>query len=186
MAPTPSWVKDLKPAGPQGTELLSQERAKSNVNVKALSTFLHTQEGIDRKRTILKMDALIGSRRRWREQRDSDSCRSSTAGPTRTSRLPMSSSVSLVHMACTRACSWYVCVLRSRGFRQLANQLYRSPYVTRARPSSTRSSSSPRETTSTLAVTPRPSSATAPTYEVSRRRRPGAPRTRRSSSTRPP
>jgi acyl-CoA oxidase len=55
MAPTPSWVKDLKPAGPQGTELLSQERAKSNVNVKALSTFLHTQEGIDRKRTILKI-----------------------------------------------------------------------------------------------------------------------------------
>jgi len=55
MAPTPSWVKDLKPAGPQGTELLSQERAKSNVDVKALSTFLHTQEGLDRKRTILKI-----------------------------------------------------------------------------------------------------------------------------------
>lgn len=55
MAPTPSWVKDLKPAGPQGTELLSQERAKSNVNVEALSTFLFTQEGLDRKQKILKI-----------------------------------------------------------------------------------------------------------------------------------
>ncbi|KAI4723136.1 acyl-CoA oxidase [Aureobasidium sp. EXF-10727] len=55
MAPTPSWVKDLKPAGVQGTELLSQERAKSNVNVQALSTFLFTQEGLDRKHRILKI-----------------------------------------------------------------------------------------------------------------------------------
>ncbi|KAI4745819.1 acyl-CoA oxidase [Aureobasidium sp. EXF-12298] len=55
MAPTPSWVKDLKPAGPQGTELLSQERSKSNVNVEALTKFLHTQEGLDRKRSILKI-----------------------------------------------------------------------------------------------------------------------------------
>ncbi|KAI5197545.1 acyl-CoA oxidase [Aureobasidium subglaciale] len=55
MAPTPQWVKDLKPAGPQGTELLSQERAKSNVNVKALSTFLFTQEGLDQKHRILKI-----------------------------------------------------------------------------------------------------------------------------------
>jgi acyl-CoA oxidase len=55
MSPTPQWVKDLKPAGVQGTELLSQERAKSNVNVDALSTFLFTQEGIDRKQKILKI-----------------------------------------------------------------------------------------------------------------------------------
>ncbi|KAI4733433.1 acyl-CoA oxidase [Aureobasidium sp. EXF-12298] len=55
MSPTPQWVKDLKPAGIQGTELLSQERAKSNVNVDALSTFLFTQEGIDRKQKILKI-----------------------------------------------------------------------------------------------------------------------------------
>ncbi|KAG9603418.1 acyl-CoA oxidase, partial [Aureobasidium melanogenum] len=55
MSPTPQWVKDLKPAGIQGTELLSQERSKSNVNVDALSTFLFTQEGIDRKQKILKI-----------------------------------------------------------------------------------------------------------------------------------
>lgn len=52
--------------------------------------------------------ALIGSRRRWQEPRDFDSCRSSTTGQIRTSRLPMSSSASLVRTVCTRACSWYV------------------------------------------------------------------------------
>lgn len=55
MSPTPQWVKDLKPAGTQGTELLSQERSKSNVNVQALSTFLFTQEGLARKHKILKI-----------------------------------------------------------------------------------------------------------------------------------
>lgn len=55
MSPTPQWVKELKPAGPQGTELLSQERSKSNVNVQQLSTFLFTQAGLDRKHKILKI-----------------------------------------------------------------------------------------------------------------------------------
>ncbi|GAB7351975.1 hypothetical protein MBLNU459_g2502t1 [Dothideomycetes sp. NU459] len=55
ITPTPQWVKELKPSGPQGSELLSQERAKSNVNVEQLSKFLFTQEGLDRKRRILKI-----------------------------------------------------------------------------------------------------------------------------------
>ena len=50
----PQWVKDLKPAGPQGSELLTQERNKSNVNVDQLSTFLFTKEGRERKARVLK------------------------------------------------------------------------------------------------------------------------------------
>lgn len=54
MAPAPQWVKDLKPSGPQGSELLQQERSKSNVSVEQLSAFLFTKEGIARKRRVLK------------------------------------------------------------------------------------------------------------------------------------
>jgi len=55
VTPTPQWVKDLKPSGPQGSELLAKERSQSNVNVEKLSKFLFTQEGLDRKRKILKI-----------------------------------------------------------------------------------------------------------------------------------
>lgn len=51
----PSWVKDLKPAGPQGTELLKQERAQSNVPVEKLSEFLFTKEVLSRQDKILKI-----------------------------------------------------------------------------------------------------------------------------------
>lgn len=53
VVPTPQWVKDLKPSGPQGSELLSQERAQSDVNVQQLARFIHTDEGLERKRRIL-------------------------------------------------------------------------------------------------------------------------------------
>ncbi|KAK3722780.1 hypothetical protein LTR37_002352 [Vermiconidia calcicola] len=55
MTVTPQWVKDLKPSGPQGSELLTQERNASNVDVDKLSTFLFTKEGLERKRRILKI-----------------------------------------------------------------------------------------------------------------------------------
>jgi hypothetical protein len=201
MAPTPSWVKDLKPAGPQGTELLEQERAKSNVNVKALSTFLHTQEGLDRKRTILKIlqqekvfdksqnyfagridrfETALARAKRLRQLQVKHSW-------TDTDKQVANELISEpgpygLHESMFLVC----CVMRQQGSGSLLTQLHRSPSVTRARPSSTRSSSSPQETTSTLAVTRRPSSATAPTYEVSRQQPHGAPKTRPSSSTRPP
>ena len=54
MSSVPQWVRDLKPTGPQGSELLEQERKASNVNVDQLSTFLHTKEGLERKRRVLK------------------------------------------------------------------------------------------------------------------------------------
>lgn len=55
IVPTPQWVKNLKPGGPQGSELLTNERAQSKVNVEQLTKFLHKQEGLDRKRKILKI-----------------------------------------------------------------------------------------------------------------------------------
>ncbi|KAF5571374.1 acyl oxidase [Fusarium phyllophilum] len=51
----PDWVKALKPSGPQGSELLAQERASSDINVDQLSTFLFTKEVLDRNEKILKI-----------------------------------------------------------------------------------------------------------------------------------
>jgi acyl-CoA oxidase len=53
MAPTPDWVKQLKPSGPQGSELLAAERAKSNVPVEKLNELLLTKDIIQRKEKIL-------------------------------------------------------------------------------------------------------------------------------------
>lgn len=55
VAAVPQWVKDLKPAGPQGSELLTQERSKSNINIDKLSEFLFTKEGLARKHAILDL-----------------------------------------------------------------------------------------------------------------------------------
>ncbi|KAM5356940.1 hypothetical protein ACJ41O_003586 [Fusarium nematophilum] len=51
--PNPDWVKALKPSGPQGSELLAQERAKSDVNVGQLSAFLFTSEVLERNAKLL-------------------------------------------------------------------------------------------------------------------------------------
>ena len=55
MSSIPQWVRALKPAGPQGSELLAQERNASNVDVDQLATFLFTKEQRERKRRILKI-----------------------------------------------------------------------------------------------------------------------------------
>jgi acyl-CoA oxidase len=55
MSPTPQWVKDLKPAPPQGTELISVERDKSKISVEKLSNFLFTKETLERQDRILKI-----------------------------------------------------------------------------------------------------------------------------------
>lgn len=49
----PDWVKALKPSGPQGSELLQNERNASNLDVRRLSEFLHTKEEMQRKDRIL-------------------------------------------------------------------------------------------------------------------------------------
>lgn len=55
MANPPQWVRDLKPIGPQGTDILTQERDQSKVNTDQLSTFLFTKDGLARKHRILKV-----------------------------------------------------------------------------------------------------------------------------------
>ncbi len=55
MTPKPEWVKALKPSGPQGSELLKQERAQSNLSVEKLSNFLFTKEALDRQDRILRI-----------------------------------------------------------------------------------------------------------------------------------
>lgn len=54
-SPPPDWVKALKPAGPQGSELLAQERAQSNVNVQKLSELLHTKEALALQEKMLEI-----------------------------------------------------------------------------------------------------------------------------------
>ena len=54
-SPPPAWVQALKPAGPQGSELLAQERAQSNVDVDKLAELLHTKKALDRQQQILSI-----------------------------------------------------------------------------------------------------------------------------------
>lgn len=51
----PSWVKKLAPSGPQGSELLTQERAQSSVPVEKLSEFLFTKEVLALQEKVLKV-----------------------------------------------------------------------------------------------------------------------------------
>ncbi|KAF2471649.1 acyl-CoA oxidase [Lindgomyces ingoldianus] len=53
MAPTPDWVKQLKPSAPHGSGLLAAERAKSNLPVGRLSELLFTKEVLNRKQRVL-------------------------------------------------------------------------------------------------------------------------------------
>ena len=53
--PNPSWVKALKPSGPQGSELLKQERSKSNLDVDKLGNFMFTRELLERNERLLKI-----------------------------------------------------------------------------------------------------------------------------------
>ncbi|TPX07059.1 uncharacterized protein E0L32_011047 [Thyridium curvatum] len=53
--PNPDWVQALKPSGPQGSELLQQERAKSSLNVEQLAEFLFTRENLERQSRLLEI-----------------------------------------------------------------------------------------------------------------------------------
>jgi acyl-CoA oxidase len=53
MPTNPAWVQALKPSGPQGSELLEQERARSNLNIDQLADFMFTREYLDRRDRIL-------------------------------------------------------------------------------------------------------------------------------------
>ena len=51
----PQWVKKLTPSGPQGSELLEQERASSSISVQRLSEFLFTKEILNRQDKLLNI-----------------------------------------------------------------------------------------------------------------------------------
>jgi acyl-CoA oxidase len=55
MPSNPSWVKALKPSGPQGSDLLKQERSKSNLDVDRLANFMFTKEVLERDQKLLKI-----------------------------------------------------------------------------------------------------------------------------------
>jgi acyl-CoA oxidase len=55
MAPVPPWVARLKPADPQGEDLLSKERAQSSLAVEKLTEFMFDREFLDTKANILKV-----------------------------------------------------------------------------------------------------------------------------------
>ncbi|KEF52816.1 acyl-CoA oxidase [Exophiala aquamarina CBS 119918] len=55
MPSNPEWVKALEPSGPQGSELLAQERAKSDLNVDQLAEFMFTKEILQRNERILNI-----------------------------------------------------------------------------------------------------------------------------------
>ena len=54
-SPPPAWVQALKPAGPQGSELLAQERAQSTVDVDKLAELLKTKEVLQRQEKMLQI-----------------------------------------------------------------------------------------------------------------------------------
>ncbi|KFX87306.1 hypothetical protein V490_08366 [Pseudogymnoascus sp. VKM F-3557] len=53
VAPPPDWVAKLTPSGPQGSELLATERAKSNINIEKLSNFMFGKEALENEAKIL-------------------------------------------------------------------------------------------------------------------------------------
>jgi acyl-CoA oxidase len=55
MPSNPSWVKALKPSGPQGSDILKQERSKSNLDVDRLANFMFTKEVLERSQRLLKI-----------------------------------------------------------------------------------------------------------------------------------
>lgn len=55
MPSNPDWVKKLKPASPQGADLLAEERAKSNANVDQLAEFLFTNKTLQQRDNLTKI-----------------------------------------------------------------------------------------------------------------------------------
>jgi acyl-CoA oxidase len=55
MPSNPSWVKALKPSGPQGSDILKEERSRSNLDVDRLANFMFTKDVLDRNQRLLKI-----------------------------------------------------------------------------------------------------------------------------------
>lgn len=55
MSPNPEWVKKLVPAEPHGADLITKERAASNINVDQLADFMFTRETLELRERILNI-----------------------------------------------------------------------------------------------------------------------------------
>lgn len=55
MPSNPGWVTSLTPSGPQGSDLLAQERDRSQLPVQTVSEFLFSKQELENKRRILKV-----------------------------------------------------------------------------------------------------------------------------------
>lgn len=56
MAPgVPAWVDKLQVPKPSGGELLESERAKSNIDTGKITTFIHGEEFLETRKSILKI-----------------------------------------------------------------------------------------------------------------------------------
>jgi acyl-CoA oxidase len=54
MPSNPSWVKALKPSGPQGSDILKEERSRSNLDVDRLANFMFTKDVLDKSQNYFR------------------------------------------------------------------------------------------------------------------------------------
>jgi len=199
MPTNPQWVKDLKPASPQGSELLQKERDGSNINVKAISEFLHTKKELDRKDRVLKVlenEKVFDKSQNYFAGRI-DRFETSLARAKRLRQLTVklgwdkddfNTANELLSESTPYRLhdSMFLVRLHSRIIKAMTNHFpCRSPSRIRARQNSRKSSSREPRTLRSSVVTRRLSSDTARTCEVSRRQRRGTRPTRPSPSILP-
>lgn len=68
----PSWVGALKPAGPQGTDLLARERQGSTLDTDRVAHYIYTENGLrqqERLLRILENDAVFDKTQNYFEGR---------------------------------------------------------------------------------------------------------------------
>ena len=190
MAPTPDWVKQLKPSGPQGHELLAAERAKSNVPVEKLQELLFTKEVIDRKQKVLdvlKSEKVFDKSQNYfagRTERFETAL--ARAKKLRNLRLKHKWTLEEYRMANELISEPGPYGLHDSMFLVIFLCLYttlsctnscRLPLLNRAHPNSTMSFWPKRAIIKSSVVTPKPSSVTDPTFVASRQQQPGTLKT---------
>jgi len=199
MPTNPQWVKDLKPASPQGSELLQKERDGSKINVRAISEFLHTKKELDRKKRVLKVlenEPVFDKSQNYFAGRI-DRFETSLARAKRLRQLTVklgwdkddfNTANELLSESTPYRLhdSMFLVCLGDHFGTTGANVQHRSLFRTRARLNSRKSSSKEPRTLRSLVATPRLNSDTVLTCEVSRRLPPGTPPTRPSPCILPP
>lgn len=205
--PPPAWVQALKPAGPQGSELLQKERAQSHVPVDKLAELIHSKPVLERQEkllSVLQSDPVFDKSQNYSLGRVERIQRALAKGK-RLQQLSVEQKWSADEyyaaadlIAEPTPYGLHATMFLVRKSPHLLNfhsyiiyiQLTRygasrSLFESRELQSSTSSSCTGQRSTRSSDAMRRRSWATARTSAVSRPPRPGAPRTRPSSSTRP-